>query len=47
MTFEDKNDLIERVINFDMMQSRKFLEEVHRTELDAMEEIFHGQWPDP
>jgi AcrR family transcriptional regulator len=38
--FEDKNDLIERVINFDMMQSRKFLEEVHRTDLDAMEEIF-------
>jgi AcrR family transcriptional regulator len=38
--FEDKNDLIERVINFDMMQSRKFLEEVHRTELDAIEEVF-------
>lgn len=38
--FEDKNDLIERVINFDMMKSRKFLEEVHLTELDAIEEIF-------
>lgn len=38
--FEDKNDLIDRVISYDMMQSRKFLEEVHRTELDAIEEIF-------
>lgn len=38
--FEDKNDLIRRVIDFDIMQSRKFLEEVHRTDLDAIEEIF-------
>ena len=38
--FDDKNDLIRRVIDFDIMQSRKFLEEVHRTDLDAIEEIF-------
>jgi len=38
--FEDKNDLIKRVIDFDIMQSRKFLEEAHRTDLDAIEEIF-------
>lgn len=38
--FEDKNDLIKRVIDFDMMQSRKFLEEVYRTNLDAIEEIY-------
>lgn len=38
--FEDKNDLIKRVIDFDIMQSRKFLEEVHRSGLDAIEEIF-------
>jgi AcrR family transcriptional regulator len=38
--FEDKNDLIERVINFDMMQSRKFLEEVYRTDMHAIQEIF-------
>lgn len=37
--FEDKNDLIERVINFDTMQSRKFLEELYRTDLDAIQEI--------
>jgi len=38
--FEDKNDLINRVIDFDMMQSRKFLEKVHRSDLNAIEEIF-------
>jgi len=38
--FEDKNDLIKRVIDFDIMQSRKFLEKVHRSDLDAIEEIF-------
>ena len=38
--FEDKNDLIKRVIDFDIMQSRKFLEEVHRTDLNAIEELF-------
>jgi len=38
--FEDKNDLISRVINFDMMQSRKFLEDVQRTDLDAIGELF-------
>ena len=38
--FEDKNDLIERVIKYDTMQSRKFLEEVYRTDLDAIREIF-------
>lgn len=39
LDFEDKNDLIRRVIDFDMMQSRKLLEEVHRTDLNAIEEI--------
>lgn len=38
--FKDKNDLIEQVIHFDMRQSRKFLEEVYRTELDAIQEVF-------
>ena len=38
--FEDKNDLINRVIDFDMMQSRKFLEKVHRSDYDAIEEVF-------
>jgi len=38
--FQDKNDLIKRVIDFDIMQSRKLLEEVQRTDLDAIEEIF-------
>ena len=38
--FQDKNDLIKRVIDFDIMQSRKLLEEAHRTDLDAIEEIF-------
>lgn len=38
--FEDKNDLIGQVINFDLKQSRKFLEEVYRTDLDAIQEIF-------
>lgn len=40
LDFEDKNDLIKRVIEFDMMQSRKYLEEVKRRDLDAIEEIF-------
>jgi AcrR family transcriptional regulator len=38
--FEDKNDLINRVIEFDMIQSRKFLEEVHRADLDAIGELY-------
>ena len=38
--FKDKNDLINRVVDFDMIQSRKFLEEVHRSDLNAIEEIF-------
>jgi len=37
--FEDKNDLIRRVVDFGMIQSRKFLEEVHRSDLNAIEEI--------
>lgn len=38
--FEDKNDLINRVVDFDMIENRKFLEEVNRTDLDAIEELF-------
>lgn len=38
--FEDKNDLIKRVIDFDIMKSRKFLEKVHRSDLDAIKELF-------
>jgi AcrR family transcriptional regulator len=38
--FEDKNDLIGQVIDFDLQQSRIFLEEVYRTDLDAIQEIF-------
>lgn len=39
--FEDKHDLINQVIDYDMLQSRKFMEEVHRMDLGAIEEIFH------
>jgi len=39
--FEDKNDLIKRVVDFDMIQSRRLLEDVNRSELNAIEEIFH------
>lgn len=38
--FVDKNDLINKVIDFDMIQKRKFLEEVNRMDLDAIKEIF-------
>jgi AcrR family transcriptional regulator len=38
--FEDKTSLINRVIGFGMIQSRKFLEEVNRSEINAIEEIF-------
>lgn len=38
--FEDKHDLINRVIDYDMLQSRKFIEEIHRMDLGAIEEIF-------
>lgn len=38
--FEDKHDLINRVIDYDMLQSRKFMEEINRMDLDAIEEVF-------
>lgn len=38
--FEDKNDLINRVIDFDILLTRKLLEEVNRTDFDAIEELF-------
>ena len=38
--FEDKHDLINRVIDYDMLQSRRFMEEIHRMDLDAIEEVF-------
>ena len=38
--FEDKHDLINQVIDYDMLQSRKFMEEFHRMDLGAIEEIF-------
>ena len=39
--FEDKNDLIKRVIDYDILVNRKFLEEVHRSDFNAIEELFH------
>jgi AcrR family transcriptional regulator len=38
--FEDKNDLIKRVIDYDIIVNRKFLEEVHRANFNAIEELF-------
>lgn len=38
--FEDKNNLINRVIDFDILLSRKLLEEVNRTDFNAIEELF-------
>lgn len=39
--FEDKNDLIARVIEYDILINRKFLEEVHRANFNAIEELFY------
>jgi AcrR family transcriptional regulator len=39
--FEDKNDLIKRVIDYDILVNRKFLEDVHRTNFNAIEELFY------
>lgn len=38
--FKDKDDLINRVIDFDMARSRIFLEEVHHSESNAVQELF-------
>lgn len=38
--FEDKNDLINRVIDYDMGQSRSLLEELSKSDIDAIQEIF-------
>ena len=38
--FADKDDLIHRVIDFDMEQSRVLLEEVQRSESNAVQELF-------
>ena len=38
--FKDKDDLINRVIDFDMAQSRTFMEEVHQSESNAVQELF-------
>ena len=39
--FEDKNDLINRVIDYDIIMNRKFMEELNRTEFNAIEELFY------
>lgn len=39
--FEDKHDLIKRAIDYDIVLNRKFLEEVHRTDFNAIEELFY------
>jgi AcrR family transcriptional regulator len=39
--FEDKNDLINRVIDYDIIMDRKFMEELNRTEVDAIQELFY------
>jgi len=38
--FTDKDDLINSVIDFDMEQSRVFLEQVHQSEFNAVQELF-------
>ncbi len=38
--FADKDDLINRVIDFDMEQSRVFLEEVQQSDSNAVQELF-------
>jgi AcrR family transcriptional regulator len=37
--FKDKEDLIKQVIDFDKSQSRKFLDELYESEINALEEI--------
>ena len=37
--YKDKNDLINRVIDYDMGQSRSLLEELVRSDIDAIHEI--------
>jgi AcrR family transcriptional regulator len=39
--FEDKRDLIRRVIDYDILANRKFLEDVHRANFNAVEELFY------
>jgi AcrR family transcriptional regulator len=39
--FEDKNDLIKRVIDYDILLNRQFMEEVNRANLNAIEELFY------
>ena len=39
--FEDKNDLIKRVIDYDILINRRFLEQVNRANYNAIEELFH------
>ncbi len=38
--FKDKEDLINQVIDFDISQSRIFLDELHQSEIDALQEIY-------
>lgn len=38
--FKDKQDLINQVIDFDMSQSREFLEKLDQSDIDALQEIF-------
>lgn len=38
--FEDKNDMINKVTELDIIHTREFLEEVRRNNLNAIEEIF-------
>ena len=38
--FEDKDDLIRRVIDFDNSQSRTFYEEIYESDFNAIQEIF-------
>ena len=39
--FEDKNDLIKRVIDYDILVKRRFLEQVNRANYGAIEELFY------
>lgn len=39
--FDDKDDLIRRVIGFDSSQSRKFYDEIYESDFNAIQEIFY------
>lgn len=39
--FEDKNDMIKRVVDYDILVNRRFLEQLNRKDFNAIEELFY------